>query len=195
MLEVLLKYCPKKFHLIIITRRDPPLKINTLKANFGEVNEIRMSDLSFTPTETVTLANKLTRLELSEDLVKDLLEKTEGWIVGLRLALLTMNNERDLKKTVKEIKGDKFFFTQYLMDEVFLHQEKGVQEILLIASCFERFSKELLKFVVGEQFKNNKNEYHLEICFIFILRYIDFPLIITLYSILKYRLLCLIKLS
>lgn len=156
LLEGLLKYCPKKFHLIIITRRDPPLKLNTLKAN-GEVNEIRMSDLSFTPTETVTLANKLTRLELSEDLVKDLLEKTEGWIVGLRLALLTMNNERDLKKAVDEIKGDKHFFTQYLLAEVLHLQEKEVRKILLIASIFDRFNKELMKCVMKDHSLINDN--------------------------------------
>ncbi len=155
-LDELLKYCPRKFHLVIITRRDPPLKINTLKS-YGAVNEIRMSELSFTPAEIVTLANKLTHLKLSEKLVKDLLEKTEGWVIGLRLALLTMTEEKDLEKAIEEIGGDKHYFTQYLLDEVFLHQAKEVQEILLIASIFDRFNKELLKFVIENRPSINEN--------------------------------------
>jgi len=159
MINELLKYLPRDFHLVIISRGDPPLNLSSLKT-FGRVNEIRMAELSFDQNEIFKLAKILIGNEVSKETIMKLLEKTEGWVVGLRLALLTMTEEKDLEKTFKEIKGDKHFYTQYLMDEVFLHQEKDVQEILLIASCFERFSKELLKFVVGEQFKNTKNEYH-----------------------------------
>ena len=54
LVDELLAYPPEHMHLSILTRVDPPLKINSLLAH-GRMTELRMLDLSFTDTEIAEL--------------------------------------------------------------------------------------------------------------------------------------------
>lgn len=159
LINELLKYFPKMFQLVIISRIDPPLKLSTLKS-FGQVNEIRMTELSFNQSEMLTLAKNLVGSEIDKELSELLLNKTEGWIIGLTLACMRLNQGKVLQKSLEEIKGDKNFLTDYLLNEVFKQVDVKKQIILLVASCFERFSKDLLKHVMDGHNKNTTNDYH-----------------------------------
>lgn len=52
----LLAHQPPRLHLVIATRRDPPLPFARLRAH-GEILEIRANDLAFTDTEATTMLN------------------------------------------------------------------------------------------------------------------------------------------
>ena len=146
LINELIRYFPHKLRIVIISRIDPPLNLSTLKS-FRQVNEIRMAELSFDESEFSALAKNLIGKAIDKEIANTLLEKTEGWVVGLHLALLAISNKNNTEKIFEEIKGDKHFFTEYLQNEVFLQIEEEYQEILLQASIFQRFSKNLLKSI------------------------------------------------
>ena len=91
LLGKVLLHPPRQFHLSIITRHDPPLDLQALRS-YDRLCEIRMGELSFSEKEITELVDKLLKIQVSPDSYKKLLEKTEGWIVGIRLALYSMKD-------------------------------------------------------------------------------------------------------
>ena len=149
LIDELLRFPPENMHLCIITRKDPPLRINSFLLR-NRMTEIRMSDLSFDETEIQALFLKLFDINLSEKSAKLILEKTEGWIVGLRMALSNIKSEENLEAAIENIHGDALSLFNFLLDEVLQNQPEEVQELLMITSQFDRFCADLIDEIYSE---------------------------------------------
>ena len=57
--------------------------------------EIRDRDLRFTQAEADELHNKTMELALSVDEISTIEERTEGWIVGLQMAAISMQGRKN----------------------------------------------------------------------------------------------------
>lgn len=145
----LLKNHPPKLQLIIISRRDPALNLSSPRT-FRDINELRMSGLSFKQDEIIALAEKILHIPINEKIAALLLQKTEGWIVGLRMALVRMAKSKDLEKTIEELTIDQQYFRQYLLEEVLQQQPEPVRKLLLTASILDRFSRDLLEAILHD---------------------------------------------
>ncbi|MBN2393451.1 MAG: AAA family ATPase [Anaerolineae bacterium] len=100
----LLDHQPPQLHLALSTRADPPLPLARLRAR-RRLTEIRANDLRFTAAETMTLLNEVLHLNLSPENITTLEERTEGWIVGLQLAALALQNCTDSSAFVSAFTG------------------------------------------------------------------------------------------
>ncbi|MGD8519022.1 MAG: helix-turn-helix transcriptional regulator, partial [Anaerolineae bacterium] len=85
----LLKHMPPQMHVAIATRANPPLPLHRLRAR-GQLTELRSGDLRFTAGEAAAFLNTAMGLELAREDVEALEARTEGWIVGLQLAALSL---------------------------------------------------------------------------------------------------------
>ena len=85
LLNYLLKHPPGSLQLVVISRYDPPLSLGALRAH-NSVTEIRMQDLKFTLSDTAAFLEQATGKKVSGPALVCLLETTEGWVTGLRLA-------------------------------------------------------------------------------------------------------------
>ncbi|MEZ4657390.1 MAG: hypothetical protein R2911_07445 [Caldilineaceae bacterium] len=56
----------------------------------GQLTEVRAADLRFTPAEAAQFLNQSMGLSLSEEEVVALEARTEGWIAGLQMAALAL---------------------------------------------------------------------------------------------------------
>src|ERR1044072_7680171 len=65
-------------------------------------------------------------------------DRTEGWIAGLQLSALTLQNRADRSELVKEFAGDNRFVLDYLLEEVLNCQTEQVQDFLLRTSILAR---------------------------------------------------------
>jgi LuxR family maltose regulon positive regulatory protein len=88
-MSFLLDHLPRRLHLLMATRSDPPLPLALLRGR-GELTELRAADLRFTRLEAVEFLNRVMGLHLSVDDVAALEARTEGWIAGLQLAALSL---------------------------------------------------------------------------------------------------------
>ncbi|MBP1609046.1 MAG: ATP-dependent transcriptional regulator [Acidobacteria bacterium] len=138
----LLDHLPSQMHLVILTRADPPLPLSRLRAR-GQLTEIRAADLRFTVEEATAFLNQVMRLALSIDQVGALERRTEGWIVGLQLAALSMQDRQNIQYFISAFTGSHHYIVDYLADEVLNSQPEPVQDFLLRTSILDRLTAPL----------------------------------------------------
>jgi LuxR family maltose regulon positive regulatory protein len=149
LLTELLRYPPQPLHLVIITRRDPSLPITTLRAR-DQVTEIRPRDLRFTAAETAALLQQMQGIALDQSTAANLTKKTEGWVTALRLSILALRRQGDLKRLLKSLpKNLHLYVADYLMAEVFAGQSPAIQEFLLKTSILDWLNGPLCDVVAG----------------------------------------------
>ena len=80
---------PRNLHLILLTREDPPLPLSRLRAR-DEITEVREQDLRFSIQEAADFLTHTMGLDLSQEAIATLANRTEGWIAGLQMAGLSL---------------------------------------------------------------------------------------------------------
>src|SRR5262249_5889940 len=86
-------HLPEHLHLVIGTRSDPPLPLARLRA-CGQVTEIRTEALRFATVEVKAFLREMD-LDLAEDALNCLEQRTEGWVAGVQLAALALLGRDD----------------------------------------------------------------------------------------------------
>jgi LuxR family maltose regulon positive regulatory protein len=150
LVAALISQLPPNMHLAIATRSDPPLGLASLRAR-RSVAEIRSDDLRFRHEEAHTFLKGMVRRELSRGTTDLLRNKTEGWIVGLRLAALSMRGLPDVEAFVQRFEGtSSAYVADYLLGEVLARQRPEVRSFLLRISILDRFCASLCDAVLDD---------------------------------------------
>jgi LuxR family maltose regulon positive regulatory protein len=142
----LIDHAPAHMHLIILTRSDPPLPIARLRGR-GQLTELHTADLRFSVDEVEAFLIKLMGLRLSHEDILSLQKRTEGWIVGLQLAALSMRRYEEKAAFIHSFTGSQRFTLDYLTEEVLKQQSLEIQTFLLQTSVLERLSGPLCNAV------------------------------------------------
>jgi LuxR family maltose regulon positive regulatory protein len=95
------------------------------------LTELRASDLRFSYSETVEFLNQAMGLALSAEEIAALETRTEGWIVGLQLAAISMQGHKDASNLIQSFGGSHRYVLDYLVEEVLHQQPETVQTFLL----------------------------------------------------------------
>ena len=148
-LAFLLDHLPPQMHLVIATRADPPLPITRLRGR-GQVAELRLADLRFTPDEAAEFLNQVMGLELSADDVTVLASRTEGWVSGLQMAAVSMQGREDTASFIQTFTGSDRHILDYLVEEVLQRQPGHIQTFLLQTAILDRLTAPLCSAVIGD---------------------------------------------
>ena len=89
-------------------------------------------------------------LNLSAEDVALLETRTEGWIAGLQLAALSLQDHQDASSFIKSFTGSHHFVLYYLLEEVLQRQPESVQTFLLRTSILERLCGPLCDAVLQD---------------------------------------------
>jgi len=149
LLTFLVDHLPPQLHLVIATREDPSLPLARLRAR-GHLTEVRAADLRFTLAETANLLNGVMGLSLTVQDVAGLEARTEGWIAGLQLAALSLQDCQDVSGFIQTFAGDHRYILDYLVEEVLQRQPEPVREFLLQTAILERLHGPLCDAVTGQ---------------------------------------------
>ena len=144
----LLDHLPATMHLVITTRIDPALPLARLRGR-GQLTELRVADLRFTNDEATTFLNQMMCLDLSAENIAALGSRTEGWITGLQLAALSLQ-ERDgeqVTRFIQSFTGIHHHVLDYLVEEVLQQQPPNLQSFLLQTSILTRLTGSLCEAV------------------------------------------------
>ncbi len=146
-LTFLIERLPTQMHLVIATREDPGLPLPRLRAR-DQLVELRVKDLRFTGSEATEFLNKTMGLHLSAENIAALEARTEGWVVGLQMAALSMQGLEDTTGFIRSFTGSHHFVLDYLLEEVLQKQPKNIQAFLLQTSILERLCAQLCDAVL-----------------------------------------------
>lgn len=146
----LVDHLPPLVHLVINTRSDPPLQLARRRGQ-GALCEVRAADLRFTLDEVTQLINDVLRLGLAPDDLAALESRTEGWIAGLQMAAISLQDVADPHTFVAAFRGDDRYIADYLLEEVLQHQPVEFQQFLLQTSLLDHLSGPLCDAVTGRQ--------------------------------------------
>jgi LuxR family maltose regulon positive regulatory protein len=136
-LTFLLDHLLGTMHLVIATRADPPLPVARLRGR-GQLTELRLTDLRFTPDEAAQFLERAMGLILAAEDVAALAVRTEGWIAGLQMAALSLQGKDDVSRFVAAFTGSNRYILDYLLEEVLRRESEQVQAFLLQTSILDR---------------------------------------------------------
>ena len=145
-LELLILRAPPGLRFVLAARHDVRLGLHRLRLE-GELAEIREPDLRFTVAEASELF-AAAGVDLPE--VAPLVERTEGWAAGLRLAALSLAGHPDPERFEAEFSGTERTVAEYLLAEVLDRQSEQVRRLLLRTSIVERVNGELAGLLTGD---------------------------------------------
>jgi LuxR family maltose regulon positive regulatory protein len=141
-LEHLIINLPSSLHLALITREDPPLPLAQLRA-YNRLTEIRAKDLCFIRQDIDCFLNEAMGLSLSDADLAILEDKTEGWVVGLQLAGLSLQEREDPSGFIATLNGSHRFILSYLTEQVLSQQPEDIQQFLLQTSILNKLNGNL----------------------------------------------------
>jgi LuxR family maltose regulon positive regulatory protein len=133
---------------VIATRQDPLLPLGVLRARH-QVAEIRGQDLRFFRAEVGEFVKKVLGLSLADDALAVLVEKTEGWAAGLRLATLTLRHSENVDSYLAGLGAVNRYILDYLLSEVLSNVPPGMRSFLLKTSILDRVCPSLAEALIG----------------------------------------------
>ncbi len=131
-------HLPGGSHLAIATRSDPPLPMARLRAGRG-VLEVGVPELAMNESEARALLSGA-GLELSDAETVALLERTEGWPVGLYLAALALKAGGGEVRAGLPFSGDDRLMADYLRAELLDRLSDADVTFLTRTSVLDRMS-------------------------------------------------------
>ncbi|HRQ38555.1 MAG TPA: LuxR C-terminal-related transcriptional regulator [Chloroflexota bacterium] len=138
----LLRQPPRAMHLVMATRHDPLLpRISLLEQ--GKMAELRASELALTLAETTVYLQQTLSIQPDPAVTAALYNKTEGWLAGLRLAVLSLPYQADADAMLTQLQANNRLVMDYLVAEVLEQQPPPFQEALLQTAVLDQFNSDL----------------------------------------------------
>jgi len=131
-------------HVVVVTRADPPLTLQRMSLD-GRVDHVRAEHLAFDATDVRALA-AAESVPLSPAGSRVLLERTEGWPVGVRLGLRQPADPRT--GTLTGLPDPDRAVGEYLLEEVLSAQKPEVRDFLVRTSVATTLTAELAEAIV-----------------------------------------------
>ena len=146
-----IEQAPSGLRLVLSTRVEPILPLALLRAR-GELIELRLGDLRFTPGEADEFLNGRLGLGLERQDVEALVDRTEGWPAGLYLAALSLSRDADRHDFVTRFgTSPSRHVNDFLEAEVLQAHDPPTQALMLRSSILGRLCGPLCDAVLEQQ--------------------------------------------
>jgi LuxR family maltose regulon positive regulatory protein len=140
LVERLVDYRPPHLHVVLSSRRVPPLDAMTRWRAKGQVLEVRRTDLTFTAEEIETLFREQYSLPLSPEQALALATETEGWAIALQMVWQSLQSGAvpDLDAILGQLPSTLETLFDYLAQDVLARQPQALQRFLLATSVLRQ---------------------------------------------------------
>lgn len=135
-LRLLIDVMPPHLHLVIATRGHMPIPIGRLRAQH-ELLTIGVPDLRLTVEEARAILSDHDGIHFREDDLVALVERTEGWVAGLRLAARSFSDHDDPHAAIARFRGTHRDIADFLTEEVIRQLPPDQQSFLLETSVLD----------------------------------------------------------
>ena len=150
LVNAVLTHPPQNLHLMLLTRRDPPLLTSKLRA-LDQMNEIGTADLRFTVAEIKTFLETSLGHSVDDKTAGIIQERLEGWPAGMRLTSHSLKDSGDLDRLLAALKGGFPAIVDYLMTEVLAHQPPQMTKWMTATAILDHFCAALCDALLGPE--------------------------------------------
>ncbi|MBF0467222.1 MAG: hypothetical protein HQK94_19315, partial [Nitrospirae bacterium] len=137
---------PEGFASIVISRLEPPIEYADLRRN-GDLGFFEWNDLLFTMDDTLNLVRAFTKIEVPEEIIRQLHKKMEGWVAGLILAI-ERGNIASLMSFLEKTEVNEVVF-DYFAREILEKTESNVRDFLFKTAYLQEFSIPMAERLTG----------------------------------------------
>ncbi|MEM6572732.1 MAG: LuxR C-terminal-related transcriptional regulator [Pseudomonadota bacterium] len=141
MMDFLLTRACDELKFTIAGRTAPPLALADLVVR-NEVTTLTAADLKMDLKETVELFSS-DAAHLSIDDITMLVERTEGWVIALRLANLWISSQQDSTAQIASFSGRVAELADYMTEQIFASRPEQDQRFLLVTALPRRINGDL----------------------------------------------------
>lgn len=141
----LLMHLPAHIHLIIASRSHPSFSLSRLKLD-DQLLLIDSHDLRLPAAQLNELCQLLQQPQLSQHETDELLRLTEGWMAGIKLALLARAKTGQLLPT--HFQGTQPEIVDYFIDVVLAELDQPLREFLLASSILKHFDVKVMQHLL-----------------------------------------------
>lgn len=138
----LIEYLPNNVHLYFTSRKAVPFPLAKWRVKQW-VQELNLSHLKFNRQDTKLFLTQITNRTLSESHIKNIYDKTEGWVSGLILTTLTYEKEEML------LDPNQSFTTEFIWQEIIHKLPLEIQDFLLKTSLLPELDPALCDELTG----------------------------------------------
>ncbi|MGE5289729.1 MAG: AAA family ATPase [Micromonosporaceae bacterium] len=129
---------PPSLQLVVASRVDPPLRVHRMRTH-QDLVELRDADLAFSMEETRSFLSGF-GVRLDEPELALVYRRSEGWVVGLQMAALSIQGSRDPVTAAGRVQVHRHTVAGYFLEEVLSHQPPEVVEFMLATSVLDELS-------------------------------------------------------
>ncbi|MDF2815768.1 MAG: putative transcriptional regulator [Paenibacillus sp.] len=144
-----MEYLPSPVHICFASRTAAEfLKARWLSREW--IHEIHVEHMRFDLRETVDFFRICAKKEMRREQIEQLLQKTEGWVTGLKLVSLSLRYGERTMAVMHRYFGDSERVEQFLLEEVFEALDESSQQFLMNVSILHRMNGPLCEAVAGK---------------------------------------------
>lgn len=141
------EHLPSHVHLMLLSRAEPGFSMARMEAGQAALR-LNADDLRFDREEGARFFRQ-EQIGLGDEGIAALVNKTEGWVTGLKLAALSMRSWEDQAAFVGEFAGYNRQIRQYLLEEVYARLPARLRKFLVRSSILKRWCAPLCRTVSG----------------------------------------------
>lgn len=146
-LKSLLEKGPPRLHVMLLTRSTASLPLSRLRLD-GQVIELAVADLRLSAEEADQYLS-LRQIPCSAGELQQIMDRTEGWVAALQLAVYSQRNHGTLAEYLGALRGDSRWLAHFLTQEVLAQQSPAMRTFLLRTSILDAFCAPLCEAVAG----------------------------------------------
>jgi LuxR family maltose regulon positive regulatory protein len=143
----LVRNLPVGAQLAVGTRIDPRLPLARLRLS-GDLAEFHLLDLAFDHDEAAALLRLHACCEAVDEVVDALVDGTEGWAAGLRLACVA-SCQQPVEEWLAHVPAGRREIAEYFTSEVVEGQPQDIQDFLLSTSVLRELTPAACKVATG----------------------------------------------
>jgi len=140
-LQFFLNHLPAGLIVMVTSRQRPDWHLARLRLS-RQLLELNEQDLRLTNAESVAVLDQQGS-SLGNDAMQKLIQRSEGWVAGLRFWLLAASEAGGDTALPQALNGGEGLIRDYLLEEVIECLPSDVQAFLYDTACLERFCVEL----------------------------------------------------
>ena len=132
---------PGWLRVVLMSRREPKLPIDRMRSR-GQLGEIRLAELRFSPDEAAELMTRLSPA-LSSEHIEVAVQRADGWAASLQLAALAARSRHAQTLTPGPGAEDDVLIQDYVLHEVLANEAAEVLDVLYAAAVVPRVNPSL----------------------------------------------------